>query len=114
MYLRCQLLTSSSLYLPCLFGEALVSRSHALCCGAASEVSLDHTRITLDLGRRALGDLFTIIKHGDIFGDAHHNAHVMFNEQDGNPEFIAQTMDKGGEIFGFARVHASRGFVKQE
>src|SRR6185436_3932826 len=106
MYSRCQLAAWPSLRLLCVFGEALVSRRHARCCCAAPEVSLDHARITLDLGRCAFGDLFTVIEHGNIFRDTHDHTHMMLDQQDGNSQLIAQAMDKRCEIFSFTWVHA--------
>ena len=55
---------------------------HACGGSAATEIGFDYTRVALYFCWRAFGDFLTVIEHGDAFGNTHHNAHVMFNEQD--------------------------------
>src|SRR5215216_2100406 len=47
-----------------------------------AEVGLDHLWVALDLGRVALRDLHPMIEDRDLVGDAHHDLHVVLDEDD--------------------------------
>src|SRR5206468_11384626 len=49
---------------------------------AGAEVRANDLRVSLDLARRALGDLLPVIEHHDAIGHAHHHAHVVLDQQD--------------------------------
>src|SRR5262249_16079713 len=46
---------------------------------AGAQIRLDHARVALDLGRRALGDPHPVVEHGDAIRDPHHDAHVVLD-----------------------------------
>ena len=45
------------------------------------EVGADHVGIALHLGRRALGDLAAEVERDDLVGHAHHQVHVVLDQQ---------------------------------
>ena len=69
------------------------------------QVGLDHPRVGLDLGGRALGDLLAEVEDGDPVGDAHHEVHGVLDEKDGlaeltqAPDVVHQARQLGKTIF---------------
>src|SRR5690242_4491222 len=53
------------------------------------EVGLDHALVLLDLLRRTLGDLLAVVEHGHAVGDAHHDLHVVLDQQDRDVPLLA-------------------------
>jgi hypothetical protein len=49
-----------------------------------AEVGLDHVRVALDVRRRAFGDLAPVVEDADVVGNIHDDAHVVFDQQDGD------------------------------
>src|SRR5919202_683901 len=79
------LIERSVVDLPAPFAPIRVTtcRSRSRGC-RLSEIGLDHTRVVLDLLRRSLGDLFAVVEHGDAVRDAHHDLHVMLDQEHGD------------------------------
>ena len=67
-----------------------------------------------DLSRRALGDDLAVVEDRDPVADAHDDAHVVLDEQDGQAQLGAELADEIGHLAGLAVVHAGGGFVEQE
>ena len=80
----------------------------------AAEVGLDHPRVALDLARRALGDLQPVVEDGDPLRDAHHDPHLVLDEQDGDAQLAAQAPDELGHLQRLGRVHARRRLVEEQ
>ena len=78
------------------------------------EVRLDHALVRLDLGRRALGDLLAVLEHGEALGDAHHDLHVVLDQQHGQPLLVAHATDERREVGRLLRVHPGRRLVEQQ
>src|SRR5438093_1353365 len=81
---------------------------------AGAEVSLDHLGMALDLGRRTFGDAHTVVEHGDAVGDAHHDLHVVLDQEYRQLELAPERADQRGEVLGLARVHPRRRLVEQQ
>src|SRR5579859_2625671 len=81
--------------------------------GTGSQVGLDHGRVGLDLGRPALGDLAAEVEHGDAVADAHHQAHVVLDEQHGRTAVadLADELLQGDLLRG---VHARGRLVQHQ
>src|SRR4030095_8993624 len=56
---------------------------------AGAEVGLDHLGVSLDLGRRALGDARAVVEHGDPVGDPHDHLHLVLDEEHRQRELAA-------------------------
>src|SRR5262245_47844022 len=78
-----------------------------------AEVGPLHLWVALDLVGCAVGDAAAEIEHRHPVGDAHDQAHVVLNEQDGDPQGVVDVADQVGDGRGLARVHAGRGLVEQ-
>ena len=65
---------------------------------ALPEIGADDLGIALHLGRRALGDLAAEIERHDLVGDAHHQVHVMLDQQDGDAEPVADRDDELAQV----------------
>ena len=72
------------------------------------------SRVRPDLGRGALGDDLAVVEDRDPVADAHDDAHVVLDEQDGQPELGPEAADEVGHLARLAGVHAGRRFVEQE
>src|SRR6267142_4547089 len=53
---------------------------------ALAEIGLDHARVALDFPWGALGDLLAVIQYGHPVGDFHDHAHVVLDQDDGEPQ----------------------------
>ena len=56
---------------------------------AHPQVRLDDGRVVADVVRDALGDLAAEVEHDDVLGDRHHHRHVVFDEEHGERELVA-------------------------
>ena len=61
------------------------------------EVRLDHARVGPDLGRWPLRDLLAVVEHRDPLGDAHHDLHVVLDQQDRELELVAHLAHEVGQ-----------------
>ena len=73
----------------------------------ASEVRSDHRRVLRDRCRRAIGNLSAEVENGDVAADAHHQPHVVVDEQDGQAVLV-ELLDQRPYPVLLGRVH-SRG-----
>ena len=62
------------------------------------QISLDHLRILLDLAGRPDGDRLAVVDHLNRLADAHHDLHVVLDEQDRDLELVAQPADEPHEV----------------
>src|SRR5512143_4005333 len=81
---------------------------------ASAEVRFDYLRVLLDLLRGACRDRLAVVDDLDPLADAHHDLHVVLDEQDREPELVAQPSDQVHEVDRFLRVHPRGRFVEQE
>ena len=78
-----------------------------------SEISFDHGRIALHLGRAALRDLAAEIEHREPIADAHDQPHVVFDQQQGHAA-IAQLRNHRHQRNRLRRIHTGRRLVEQQ
>ena len=81
---------------------------------AAPEVRLDHARVALDVRGRALGDLLAVVEHGDAVGHLHHHAHVVLDEEDGEPRSSTSRRSSSIRLRASPWVHARGRLVEQQ
>ena len=79
-----------------------------------AEVGGDHRRIALHLGRRALGDLDAEVEDQHAVGDVHHETHVVLDEEDGDPQLLADVEDEPGHVLGLLEVHPGDRLVEEQ
>ena len=82
--------------------------------GGLAQIGLDDALVGLDLGGRALGDPLAVVEHGDALADAHDDAHLVLDEQDGDAQVVAEPSDETGHLVGLGRVHAGGRLVEQQ
>ncbi len=63
---------------------------------------------------RPLGEDLAVVEDRDAVADPHHDAHVVLDEQDREPELGSQAADERGQLAGLAGVHAGGRLVEQE
>src|SRR5947208_2384663 len=56
-------------------------RTFQMFCDVAAEIGLDDLRILLHVGRRSLGDFLAVVEHEHAVAHAHHELHVMLDQQ---------------------------------
>ena len=93
-------------------GDRRRRRGGALVSGA--EVGADHLRVGAHLGRRPVGDQPAEVEHGHPVGDAHDQAHVVLDEEDGDLQPLADVADGGRHLAGLGGVHARHRLVEQQ
>ena len=79
-----------------------------------AQIGLDDLRVVLNFVGRALGDDVAEVQHADALTDAHDQAHIVFNEQDGDLEGVADLYDILHELGGLGGVHAGRGLIQEQ
>ena len=67
-----------------------------------------------DLFGVATGDHVAVVEHDDVVGDVHHHAHVMLDQQYGDPVVVAQVADDVAQGVGLGRVEAGGRFVQAD
>ena len=81
----------------------------------AAEVGLDDLGVAADLGGRSLCDDLAVVQHRDALADAHHDPHVVLDEEDGQAELVAQAADEvDPSVAGLAAVHAGGRLVEEQ
>ena len=79
---------------------------------ALAQVRGAHERVGLHLGGRAEGDDLTEVEHVDVVARAHHEAHVVLDEQDREPG-AGELDEQLGELGGLRLVEPRRRLVEQ-
>src|ERR1700747_600791 len=82
------------------------------CCLA--EVSLDPPPVLLELLRRTLRDLLAVVEHGYALGCAHHDLHVVLDQENRDRALLAERADEGEERGGFLWVHPGGRLVQEQ
>ena len=72
-----------------------------------------HRRVGLDGGRVARGDDSPVVEHGHVVADAHHEAHVVLDEQDGHAP-AGEVGEDPSELEGLLVVQTRARLVQQE
>ncbi len=67
-----------------------------------------------DLFGRPVGDLLAVIEDDDVVGDAHHHAHVVLDEQNGDVVLLADRIEELVEPLALAGVEPGGGLVEAE
>src|SRR5262245_4731793 len=81
---------------------------------ARPQVGLDHQRIALHLRGETLGDLAAELHRHHPIGDAHHERHVMLDEQHGEIELVADLEDRVAELVNLTVGEPRGRFVHQQ
>ena len=80
---------------------------------ADPQVRLENGTIALDLGRRAVGDHAAEIEDVDVVAHVHHERHVVFDDQHGEP-VAGQRREERTEPLGLLVVEPGCGLVEQQ
>src|SRR5579862_1523466 len=103
--------------------EARTSRSSSSARGfvlrhqpfdSPAQVSFDDSLVALDRRRWALRDLFAVVEYGYHVRHAHHNLHVVLDQQDGEVQLSTQAVDEQRELARLMRIHAGGWLVEQQ
>src|SRR6185437_15203831 len=78
------------------------------------EIGADHLRLVAHLLRRAVGDLLAELQRHHLVRYAHHQAHVMLDQQDAELELLADRDQQRGQLVHLAVVEAARRLVEQQ
>src|SRR3954451_16013695 len=78
------------------------------------EVGLDDALVLAHLLRQTLGDLLAVIEDRDALGYAHHDLHVVLDEEARDPALVAELLHARRELRRLVRVHARRRLVEQQ
>src|SRR5215467_6399908 len=87
-------------------GSLLDVQSHL-----APQVSGDHLGVVLHFGSAPFGDLAAVVQNQHAIADAHHQFHVVLDQQDGDP-VVPDVLQQPLQALSFGRIHPSRGFVE--
>src|SRR5690349_12160956 len=90
------------------------SSSRGMLGPLAAQIRLDHRRVALNLRGRALGDLAPEVEDVHAVGDAHHEVHVVLDQQDRQLERRADPPDQAGELPDLVVAEAAGGLVEQQ
>ena len=55
-----------------------------------------------------------MIKHGDAIRDPHHDAHIVFDQQDRNAELVADAANECGHLGSLFRIHAGCWLIEEQ
>ena len=84
-----------------------------MCLVAGAQVGLDHLLVALHVVRRAFGDLLAVVEHGHPVAQAHHQLHVVLDQQDG-AAVLADLVDQFTQHHLLGGVHAGGGLVQRD
>src|SRR4029078_11902754 len=79
-----------------------------------AEIGVDHRLVRLDMRRRAVSDLDTVIEDDDAVRQVHHHAHVMLDQRDRCAVVIVDVEDVARHVLFFLEIHAGHRLVEQE
>src|SRR5207245_4027456 len=80
---------------------------------ARAEVRPDDPRVTLDLARGPFPDLLAVVQHGHPVGHLHDDAHVVLDQDDGEPEVDDELAQQAHERAGLRPRHPGGRLVEQ-
>src|ERR687888_2083232 len=81
---------------------------------ARAEVRPDDPCVALDLARRPLRDLLARVEHGHPVGYLHHDAHVVLDQDDREPEIDDELAQQAHERAGFSLRHPGGRLIEQQ
>jgi hypothetical protein len=90
----------------------LEERCHGRCL--LSEVGLDHRGFVRDCSAAPSAIFSPWSSTRDPLGDAHHDLHVVLDQEDRQAEVVAELAHEVGELVGLLRVHAGGRLVEQQ
>src|ERR1700722_16859389 len=79
-----------------------------------AEVGADHLRLGPHLVRRPVGDFKTKLQRHDFVGHAHHQIHVMLDQQDAEIELLAHPPHEHREFIDLAVIEAAGRLVEHQ
>ena len=79
-----------------------------------AKIRLDDVRIILNIRRRPLCQTHSEVQHRNLLADAHHEFHIMLNEQNRNMEMVPHLTDHCHQLFRLLRIHAGRRLIQQK
>jgi hypothetical protein len=68
----------------------------------------------LDLLRLALRDLLAVVEDRHAVGDAHHDLHVVLDQEDGHVLLLTELGHEGREVRRLLGVHSGGGLVEEQ
>src|SRR5213593_1419040 len=71
-----------------------VTRPRRISVMAQPEVGIEHGLVLAYFVGPAVGDLLTVVEHGDAIGDVHDHAHVVLDQRDGRAELAVGVEDE--------------------
>src|SRR5262249_38673813 len=77
-----------------------------------AEIGRNDTRVVAHLFPRSVSDLLAVIKDNEVVGDAHHDAHVVFYEQDGDVLLGTDIAKQCGQHVALARIQTGGRLIK--
>src|SRR5579862_205122 len=80
----------------------------------ASQIGLDYQWVLLNLRWDALGELFPVIKHDDMVGDAHRHLKFVFDQQYRQIELRSEALNIGDRLRRLGVVHSGGWLIEQE
>src|SRR3954453_13246 len=90
------------------------SRSSSSSIASLAPVRGDHLGIAPDLAGVPFRDEPPVVEHLDAVAEVHHERDVVGDEDDRDPELVAQASDEGEQVLRLTRVHARVRLVEQE
>ena len=79
-----------------------------------SQIGFGHGRKLANLVRGAVGDHAAEIEHHDLVGEAHHQAHVMLDQEHGDAQLVADRADESAELRHLVVIEAAGGLIEQQ
>ena len=81
---------------------------------SSPEVGRDHQRIAPHLGGLPFGDLDTEVEHHDVVAHAHHEVHVVLDEQHRHPPVVGQSPHEASQLGSLEVAETGSRLVEQQ
>ena len=104
--------TASAPYAAC--SDRRPQAAPACCTPRLAEIGADHLRLVAHLLGRAVGDLQAELQRHHLVGDAHHQVHVMLDQQDAELELLADAPQQLRQLIHLAVIEPARRLVQHQ